>query len=638
MDVIVNSPKNPYLCSKIINKKDMSDRKSRQEILTMYQHVSNHAMPFETTIVDIIPQDGTEFSNRWEFLKGLFFITDDNYFFQYDDVCKGSVNIEQDGQPYDIFLSGALRCAYSYAFCSTVSGTTALLMRILSEGILRIGKDRNNILNFTFVNHGYTYLRDNNSTLNFKNTANNNKELSLKDLIELITKTHNYKEFSKVGDFWCIKKHGEPYKLFDFHSNKYIDITFDKIKYGDYEFDELSGSSTGYYSYLIENQYKWGCLDNDGNLIIDCKYDKIEYMGSDTEEGYIVTSKNKKGLISYKGKIIIPCKYDEINYFTDTRYNEWRDTYLAKAEKKYSIWTPEGECIKDDLDECVYVGQYSEGDESGGYKHIEIFWMKKDGIGIFGTIVKGEFVFENYFPIYFDEYILDSFSFYEGTFKVGKGGKYGIVKANGEIIVNPIYEDIKPIGKDIFIVKNNEKFGILKSNDLIVPFKYDDIVGDAQEKCYIAELNEKRILLDENGDVLIQDYDYDDVRIYKGIGFRVKKNNQWGFIKNDGSSWIPCCYDDIRPYIDNKNVIGFMVCLYNKYGALDVNGNVWIECNHDDLYFIKTTLMNIFVYKENYEYSYHAFTDSEIQLDCSHYLNIVKELERRGFGETICFY
>ena len=54
-----------------------------QDIEEKYKHISLHSFPFESIVVKIIPQKGCPFSERWKFLKGLFYITEDNYYFQY---------------------------------------------------------------------------------------------------------------------------------------------------------------------------------------------------------------------------------------------------------------------------------------------------------------------------------------------------------------------------------------------------------------------------------------------------------------------------------------------------------------------------------------------------------------------------
>lgn len=136
------------------------DKFTKGEIDVKYRNVSQHQLPFETEIIEIIPQKGINFSDRWKFLKGLFFIVKEGYYFQYTDVCHGIIDLDQDGQPFDIFLDGAIRCAYSYAFTSSVESTIAFLMGILSEGRIFIGKDKHDRIYFYYVDFSYTYIRE----------------------------------------------------------------------------------------------------------------------------------------------------------------------------------------------------------------------------------------------------------------------------------------------------------------------------------------------------------------------------------------------------------------------------------------------------------------------------------------------
>ena len=138
----------------------MDEWLSKEEIDAKYRHVSLHQLPFETEVIEIIPPKGINFSDRWKFLKGLFFVVKEGYYFQYTDVCHGIIDLDQEGQPFDIFLDGSIRCAYSYAFTSSVESTIAFLMGILSEGRIFIGKDKHDRIYFYFVDFGYTYIRE----------------------------------------------------------------------------------------------------------------------------------------------------------------------------------------------------------------------------------------------------------------------------------------------------------------------------------------------------------------------------------------------------------------------------------------------------------------------------------------------
>ncbi|MCI7017433.1 MAG: WG repeat-containing protein [Prevotella sp.] len=88
--------------------------------------------------------------------------------------------------------------------------------------------------------------------------------------------------------------------------------------------------------YKIQKNGLYGFLDNNGKILIDCKFDDIEpeedRNKQDTILLYIVKTNNKKGAIDNKGKVIVPCKYD--NCFCDKVDNKHYLCYNDKLSDK----------------------------------------------------------------------------------------------------------------------------------------------------------------------------------------------------------------------------------------------------------------------------------------------------------------
>ena len=315
----------------------MEEWLSKQEIEEKYHHISRHSFPFECVVVKVIPQKGHPFSERWAFLSNLFFITDDDFFFQYSDICKGDISTNQDGQPFDILLDGVLRYVYSFAYTSSSERITGYLLALLSEGKIFGGKDKNNKPYYLVCDYWHSYLPQNshNKELEQKFFFSdespkkkkywslpivNNKEIidngSLKDYLLIPIKKE---DIAKVNDFYdnymIIKNSLGYYQLYNKNENVLSGIYFNEIIYGDYIFYYVSGDSEGIYDFIIRKDNKWGCLDGDGNLIIPCEYDKILhfcYCGHPDSGLYEIWQDNKMGLCDKEGKIIIPCQYDRI--------------------------------------------------------------------------------------------------------------------------------------------------------------------------------------------------------------------------------------------------------------------------------------------------------------------------------------
>ena len=315
----------------------MEEWLTKQEVEEKYKHISLHTFPFESIIIKVIPQIGNPFSDRWKFLKGLFYITDDGYYFQYKDICRGQISMEQDGQPFDILLDGVLRYVFPLAYMNSSTLITGYILTLLSEGKLYGGKDRSNNIYFLFSDFWYTYLPKSHWRREYEKRFNYN-DGSIKKTVfwnlpivgdkEVIEKTHfeglylipiNEEDTKTPNDFYdrylAIKNSLGYYQLYDKKYNKLSGVFFNELIYGKYEFFYSSGDSHGVDDFIIRKDNKWGCLDGDGNLIIPCKYDKIQhfyYCGHPDSGLYEIWQDNKMGLCDDKGKILIPCQYDKI--------------------------------------------------------------------------------------------------------------------------------------------------------------------------------------------------------------------------------------------------------------------------------------------------------------------------------------
>ncbi len=629
----------------------MDEWLSKEEIEAKYLHISKHSLPCEGPIKEIIPQKGTDlFKDTWKFLKGLFYITKDGYYFQYNDVCHGNINLNQEGQPYDLFLDGALRCAYSYSLTTSAFGVIEFLMGIISKGNVYVGKNRFGDLYFLFVDFCYTYLRVAKKNSTITNRPYITKEEKLKNLKKMLHYLNSqYEDISKVGHFWKVKEKNSSYQLYDVYSQKFLENFYDEIVY----YTETSFEETGDDDYFVRKGRLWGCLDGDGNIKIDYHYHSIKHLGGYIGEGYIVTIDCKEGLLSGEGECILPCQYDKIDYLTEARYNS-RTLYRAIKDRKISVLDEQGHCLEKDLEECAFIGSFSNG-KYENYKRWDVFWVKKDGIG---TIIR-ENQFESNLPILYNKFTLNGKnkkrcalglfynSYKEGSYNnhvdsviaiVEKGGFWGVVDVKGRVLIDFIYEDLCMIGEDKFKAKKESKYGIVSFGKIIVEVKYDDIVP--VRRLYIGTVDGNKYLLDENGNLLYSNFIYDDVQVEYDenviVGCSVKKGDYWGFLKRDGFLWIPCCYESIRAYTYNNTILAFEVRLDGKYGAIDVKQNVLVKCLYKELHFFKTELYNIFIYKKDDKSAYCAYIDSEFLLNSKNYRQIQKELEDRGLGRVIC--
>lgn len=106
-----------------------------------------------------------------------------------------------------------------------------------------------------------------------------------------------------------------------------------------------------------------------------------------------------------------------------------------------------------------------------------------------------------------------------------KSGRWGVMNAQGEIVVKPIYQYIQKYFKNVFIAKRKNKWGVIApTGETIIDFQYDEI---------------RHFSLDEF-------FNWADIPYYK-----VRLKNSWGVIDSVGNIIIPIEYQNIK-YKFNK--------------------------------------------------------------------------------------
>lgn len=147
-------------------------------------------------------------------------------------------------------------------------------------------------------------------------------------------------------------------------------------------------------------------------------------------------------------------------------------------------------------------------------------------------------------------------------FVLKQKGKYGVIDAKGNIIVESKYTDvvIPNPSKDIFVCKENEKCKVINSKNKELYTKYENI--DAIELKNIAsdlmyeksilkfQKNGKYGLVDFNGkEVLAANYTSIEALPYREGTVLIKKDDKCGVANMKGAEIIKCEYDKIA--IDN---------------------------------------------------------------------------------------
>jgi hypothetical protein len=151
-----------------------------------------------------------------------------------------------------------------------------------------------------------------------------------------------------------------------------------------------------------------------------------------------------------------------------------------------------------------------------------------------------------------------------------KNNKYGIINAFGDVLINPIYDELN-YSKDnkILIALKNKKFGLITCfNNVVLPFEYENISDIKHNKCIIKK-NESFYLYDlNNKEFQTLNYEWLDNTHEEWI--RVKSNGKFGILNYKNETVINCEYDRIKIYNDSL----FLIVKNEFFGILNNKNEV----------------------------------------------------------------
>lgn len=204
---------------------------------------------------------------------------------------------------------------------------------------------------------------------------------------------------------------------------------------------------------------------------------------------------------------------------------------------------------------------------------------------------KGEKIFEDYKDISAlvtsESSLLD---LEKNVLRYKKDGLYGLINLDGEVVADPIYEEISSLknrpGK--ILVKKDDKYGVLDSNGkVVVPVSYYSIVGD--EYC-------------------------EDEKAYSNTGYivSVKTNNgiMYGYYNSIGKKVLDTKYESITRVLEYEDEANYLIVMSNGKKGVLRNGKKLIDLDYQDV--IYSRLSKIFIVNKNGKYGFFAKNGREI--------------------------
>lgn len=174
-------------------------------------------------------------------------------------------------------------------------------------------------------------------------------------IISNLLNIYNLKDYLSS---WVVKKKSDPDCWYLFHHELYentlLDIPFDEIHVGYWYYDY---GEHVLREYIIKYKGKYGVIDKNGKLILNCEYDRIEIENDGFERtNYIIVKNNKYGYCDSKGTIIVDCLYDSVSpQCAYEGYIESQDSYIevilivVQREGKFGLIDYNGQVLADTI-------------------------------------------------------------------------------------------------------------------------------------------------------------------------------------------------------------------------------------------------------------------------------------------------
>lgn len=198
---------------------------------------------------------------------------------------------------------------------------------------------------------------------------------------------------------------------------------------------------------------------------------------------------------------------------------------------------------------------------------------------------------------------------YDGVLLVSKNNKYGIIDADGKIIVDLIYDDLQNhnVTNNYYFAQLNGKAGVINSNGkIIIPIEYDcpeepneydyfdygNIIED--EKVFFRlRLNNENVVLDDKNNALIKDkrnIEYNNIINY----FIIKKPNtrKYEYYSTDGTFIKEIDYD-AQSFGSN----------YGTGFGREIDFKIFSDKNNDSTVYLLDKNLNVTKYDDVY---YHT--------------------------------
>lgn len=295
-----------------------------------------------------------------------------------------------------------------------------------------------------------------------------------------------------------------------------------------------------YFADYEPSEYKWGYINENGQLAIESKYDNTR----DFSEGLAgVNYKGKWGFISTDGKQKIDFKYRSVFPFKEGIAR------VQDFDKLYGFINKSGE----EVIAPKFVEAYDLGDGL-----IKI----KTNTGFNFISIKGDTLL--------DQDITRVNNFKDGYAVVKDFGKETLLDVNGKLLFDYKYDKVYTPHNERIKVRSEKKYGYVSlKGDNLIPIEYEKL-SSFQNGLAAGKKDNKWMLIDIGNQVKHNlDTDIDNVIAMNDNRWMVIKGGKFAIMNNEAKYLTDFEYDALNKFHESVAVYEFD----GAYGYLGVDGN-----------------------------------------------------------------
>jgi len=335
---------------------------------------------------------------------------------------------------------------------------------------------------------------------------------------------------------------------------------------------------------VLSKEGKWGMLAPDGNILLDCAYDGIDFLEK-TNKSILRIQKNeeKYGLIDTLGQVTVNLFYDEIGAYCDDRLavkrnglwgfvdtegrevipckyrrvNNFSESYaVVKLRTKWGLIDKQGKVIIDF--NYTRLGNVRNG----------LLWVYTNkGIGFMD--VKEQMRIAPSFRKAFD--------FENGVARVSEKNRFKLIAPNGAYVSSNSFAQIEAFddnGLAIVRFKGTKvKYGLIDQTGKVVSKNKYNKVEAFEQGLAKVRIKGNYGFVNENGNLVVPAI-YSQANSFSEGRAAVLKNGYWGFINKEGQEIVEFVYTKVRDFEKGKAVV---YKGYQKGGIIDLEGNYIIQ-------------------------------------------------------------